>query len=435
MQGPSVPENVAACSCAEGRLDLFTIVDDGGLWQMTFVNGAWGGWQQIANIGSKLQPPAVANQVTAVSYARGRIDLFFTDGQQVWHMGYDERWYGPESIGSPPIPSSAGSSPIIPPVGTSRWGTDGIDVFVLGTDGNMWHSWFDGDWYDWESLAPGNVEFEPYLSSPFGGAEAPGLGATSWSPGRIDVFAINTAGLIHAWHDVPQNSAHSKNWGWEDLAIQSSAFPFEHMVGVEIATPTAAAWGPGRLDIFLSTTDEVAHKWYDGQSGWHDWESLTPSPPYIFGPPSVASWGLNRLDVFVPASGTIWQLTYDDTPNHQDFTVDVTSNSCGPTIDVSKVPGANTSINPPSGYVVDMTVDLDGGHAGISQIADENTPPGASGDTAKVNNYLANYDYHVDLTSNTARITGQLGNGCWKKLQGNYSPHFHRTYRVFFVHE
>ena len=116
-------------------------------------------------------------------------------------------------------------------------------------------------WTDWESL---------------GGVLTSGAGVSSWSSGRLDVFARGTdSALWHKWYDS----------GWSD---------WESLGGILTSSPAASSWAAGRLDVFACGTDSALwHKWYD--SGWSDWESLGGT---LISAPAAVSWGPDRIDCF-----------------------------------------------------------------------------------------------------------------------------------------
>jgi hypothetical protein len=122
--------------------------------------------------------------------------------------------------------------------------------------------------------------------------------ATSWGPGRMDVFAYGVngkgaVGLLHTW-------AINDTWvnKWEVLGT-----------GLMQGNPAAVSWGPGRLDVFVTGGgNRRAHKWFDSShwSGWEDMESGT-----VYSSPAVTSWGPGRLDVFAHGpNGHLRHMTY-----------------------------------------------------------------------------------------------------------------------------
>lgn len=76
------------------------------------------------------------------------------------------------------------------------WGEGRIDVFAKGSDGGLWHKWFDQNgWSVWEKL-PGGIKDSP--------------SAASWTTGRLDVFGTGEVGdLYHWWFDSKWNGPES----------------------------------------------------------------------------------------------------------------------------------------------------------------------------------------------------------------------------------
>lgn len=108
-----------------------------------------------------------------------------------------------------------------------------IDIVAIGADSQMYHkAWSNAHWHEWENLG-GNFA-----------AEAPALVASSKN--RLDVFARDKASkvLMHsAWSD--------DEWAteWDSLDDQK----FEHRF-------VAQSWGPGRVDVFGTTDDQMYHR-------------------------------------------------------------------------------------------------------------------------------------------------------------------------------
>src|SRR6266542_1842373 len=159
--------------------------------------------------------------------------------------------------------------------GVSSWSSGRLDVFARGTDSALWHKWYESGWSDWESL---------------GGTLTSAPGAVSWDQGRIDVFARGTdSALWHKWYDS----------GWRD---------WESLGGVLASEPAVCSWSSGRLDVFARGTDSALwHKWYE--SGWSDWESLGGT---LISAPAAVSWEQGRIDVFARGTDSaLWHKWYD----------------------------------------------------------------------------------------------------------------------------
>lgn len=76
-----------------------------------------------------------------------------------------------------------------------------------------------------------------------------------------------------------------------------------------MSDPTVASWGAGRLDVFVTGTDNtMMYEWFD-ISGWHEWESLGGQ---LTSSPSAISWGSGRIDVFARWSNNTLQHRWFD---------------------------------------------------------------------------------------------------------------------------
>ena len=145
--------------------------------------------------------------------------------------------------------------------GVSSWAANRLDVFARGTNNDLMHRWYDGNWSGWESL---------------GGTLASDPAAVSWAGNRVDVFAGGpNDDLIHRWYDG--------NWSaWESLG------------GTLTSGPGVSSWAANRLDVFVrGPNDDLMHRWYDGN--WSGWESLGGM---LTSRPAAESWATNRIDVF-----------------------------------------------------------------------------------------------------------------------------------------
>jgi Repeat of unknown function (DUF346) len=77
------------------------------------------------------------------------------------------------------------------PVAVS-WGADRLDIFVVGTDGALYHKWWDG-----LAWGPSVTDYER-----LGGVCVGSPAAVSWAPDRLDVFVVGTdLALYHKWWD------------------------------------------------------------------------------------------------------------------------------------------------------------------------------------------------------------------------------------------
>lgn len=271
-----IMSNPSACSWGAGRHDVFAVGSDSRIWHYSRQEGGGSGWD------SPYPTLAVANvSPGAASAGPNRADVVFIDSANRVRHGYwtGSTWVTPADLGQPPGGLAAGigvaasaydvNRMIILAVNTSQtlyqrrfdgfgwgpwesmngatnatpavvsWSPNRIDVFVRGLDNQLWTTSYDFDmpgmgWFAWNNspgwaVVPGSVAI----------ASAPS--ATSWQPGRIDVFArIQSApGLIQF---TTRDSR-----GWSGAWATAGAIGF----GVTGAEALAAvSWGPGRIDVY-----------------------------------------------------------------------------------------------------------------------------------------------------------------------------------------
>jgi hypothetical protein len=192
-------------------------------------------------------------------YLRGHYQLWVQVERLDLPNGNQPTWHGPEDLGGACQYGLAAAS----------WAPDRLDVFTVGTDGQLYQRYRPGDaWSFWEAKG-GNLVGAP--------------GAVAWAAGRVDAFAINAADrmLHHTWWD-------GSRWQWE--AMTQHLAPLMCGYGAAVASQQA-----GHLNLFAIGADgHLQHAWWDGQR-WNGWEDLGGS---LGGAPGAVSWGPNRVDVF-----------------------------------------------------------------------------------------------------------------------------------------
>lgn len=129
----------AAVSWAARRIDLFWNDDADALWHRSFENGARRDPESLA--GELASAPAVTAwavdhmEVFAVHRWRRAVEPLL-GRHRVARLGVPRRLPG---LGRACAASSSGA--------------DRLDVFASGTDGAVWHRWWDGArWVEWEQL-------------------------------------------------------------------------------------------------------------------------------------------------------------------------------------------------------------------------------------------------------------------------------------------
>jgi hypothetical protein len=139
------------------------------------------------------------------------------------------------------------------------------DLFVVGKDAAVWHTWYDGSYQSWESLGG------QWQSSP---------AAVSLGPGHVEVFIRGQDNAI--WHRFYSN-------GWH---------PWWSLGGSTTSSPAAVASGGKRIDLFVRGDDNaIWHKRWSPETDWPaGWESLGG---HWQGGPAAESLNVNHVEVLV----------------------------------------------------------------------------------------------------------------------------------------
>ncbi len=234
-----------------GKLDVFVIGFDGRVWAAALNrktnNGEWRGWWSVLNAVS-----IIGTKVGVVSRHPDLLDIFMvgTDGNiytAAWDQNRDNEgeWRGWWQIANgKALPGSL--------VSAASRGINNLDVFVAGTDGRVWTAaWAGAEWAGWWPVL--NLEVLP--ASP--------VSAISRAPDWLDVYVTGKNGGIYSasWHPSFTDGWH----GW--WAILDPNGPFKVQPGSPIAV---ASSGPDHLELFVVGLDGGVWKLDWGPETWGD---------------------------------------------------------------------------------------------------------------------------------------------------------------------
>jgi hypothetical protein len=151
-QGRNTP---FAVSWGTDRIDVFTRGSDGGIWLNNTSNGGtnWSGWNSLGG-GSSL----TYSEPTAESWGANRLDVFENkdDSGAIYHKWWDGSAWGPAGqTGAWEYMGTVAGTIDAPEV--VAWGPVRLDIFLVGTGGELWHKWSNGGAWGptqetWESL-------------------------------------------------------------------------------------------------------------------------------------------------------------------------------------------------------------------------------------------------------------------------------------------
>ena len=188
------------------------------------------------------------------------------------------------------VPSIANGTPLVVTMPSGR-----TDMFVLGSDGNVWQSTCRKDctkrssfssWTSGPGRPPGGATSDP--------------GGVAWGEDRIDLFIRGA--ISNVWH---QTFADGRWFGWEDLDGRTASYPI------------ASSWSQGRIDLFaLCGDNRLWHRYCnagDTQPTCRalNWAAWSPDPggpgvPAITTGDAVGSNG-SRIDMAVRGNdGALW---------------------------------------------------------------------------------------------------------------------------------
>jgi hypothetical protein len=246
-----------------------------------------------------------------LSRASNHVEFFArgTDGQ-MWHKYWDgASWNGPGVLGG-----ACSTGP-----GVAARSSSQMDVFVVATDSQIWTTW----WTAASGWAGG--------WAPMGGIGTSAPAACSQSAGHMEVFVRSTDnGIWHKWWSTAGGWA----GGWAPLGGSASS------------APAAVSRVNGRMDVFVLSGNQLYTTWYDAATGWAGgWASLGAPPSGCASSPAAACWGGIRVDVFVRANdGKLWRRFYEQRTDGSKWQWSGWEPVYGATVDsaaavVSRVPG------------------------------------------------------------------------------------------------
>jgi hypothetical protein len=297
----------AVCSWGPGRLDVFATGTNYHLWHTWWDGTGWHSWEDLGDPSF-----GIGSAPTAVSWGAGRIDVFATGGvgvSNLLHKWFYNGWHDWENLGVPPGKDLSGYSGIFgysAPAACS-WGNGRLDIFALGSDGQLWQLWFSSGWHDWYPLGRPSG----YLVG------SPGAVATvSWGYQRIDIFIRGGDGnLWQLWYNGAWQPWHrfddTRNLGVSPYETSGCNTAY----GYEFYAPAVCSMGANRLDVFfVNHYGYLEQLWFNGA-----WQPLYQVGGYYFmsASPSAVTWQSSvlgsppRMDIFTRGYDfALWQLYY-----------------------------------------------------------------------------------------------------------------------------
>ncbi len=282
IAGPRLPggTSIQVVSRSTDKLDIFAADETGRIltaaWEPGFTDG-WHGWHAIRD--GRAAPGAV---VSAASRSADKLDVFVTgtDGQvytAAWEPGFTDGWHGWWPIAGVSVPQGA---PI--QVAVSR--LDTLSLFCTAIDGRvMTSSWspVQATWAPWTQVLDGRA--------------APGapVTAVSSAPGQIDLFVTGLDGRAYTARQPARRRGGAPWSGW--VAIGDARLP-------QGAPINAVSRSRGKLDIFATDLmgRVISAAWSpEGAQGWKGWWQIAGGQALPGAAVAAVSRAPDKLDIFV----------------------------------------------------------------------------------------------------------------------------------------
>ena len=184
LQAAGSPTLISSGACCSGRLDLFVRATNGTIWQLSAINGGWQSWT--------IRDGIATSDIAATS-----------------------------------------------------WGNDRIDVYVRGTDNDIYHAWQQPSTNSWHTF--GGINLQGTISTgAVGNPVVSALGSSS--AGRLDLYTRGSDACIYHYAQIVGTAQQS----WEKLG------------GNALTDPATAAQSNNKLHLFITSTGGVPfRKYYD----------------------------------------------------------------------------------------------------------------------------------------------------------------------------
>jgi hypothetical protein len=312
-------------NAAPGGLQLFAADTAGNLWTVSGnapddPSGVWAGgeWNTLANDANIVAGPPVAafNPTTELLEVFAITKATPTTPSSLWHIyqtAADGSWSAGELLGGPQ------GCEIVGNVSVGQNGPNpnnanyqALEVFLIGSDGQLHHIWQLGAWKGWsgwgDSLGAPPPGIAP-ITPPFNAGLGSGPCVGSNADGRLEVFVIgNDNSIWHRWQVAP-------NSGWSAWS-QLVSFQGEEALSGVLASSRETN---GCLAVFAYTVNGVI--FYMDQSapdnGWGQFTELMPMELSFASPPAASSCNQPpQLQLFVIGDDSaLWTTQQGDDTN------------------------------------------------------------------------------------------------------------------------
>jgi extracellular elastinolytic metalloproteinase len=261
--------SITAVSAAPNRLDLFLVASDGGVYTTSRPgpSTAWADWSRVGTANDRVP---LLTPITAISIAPGRLDLFVVaaDGgvYTTSRGGPTATWADWSRIGT-----ASDRAPLLTPVAAVSATSGQLDLFLIAADGGVYTTSRDGPsaaWADWSRIGM-TTDRVPLLTP---------VAATSATPGRLDLFLVAAdGGIATSTRDSPTGSWAD----WSRAGAASDRVPLLTPVAATSAVPNRLDLFLVASDggVYTTSRPGPSTAWADwSQVGTGGVEAPVPSP-------------------------------------------------------------------------------------------------------------------------------------------------------------
>jgi len=200
----------------------------------------------------------------------------------------------------------------------STWGSPRLDAFVAGTDGVLYHRFYDGTTWTWESLpgekptsdasviSPANGQIYVFMRGHDNALYYRNFTAAAWSASwtRLGgVLASEPAAVSVGGGTIIIFVQGADNHLWY-YTLGGATPGWSNAGGMLAAAPAAVSVSAGQANAFVLGTDRALWEWVSSAPANMQWNDLAGQ---IIGRPAATSRDGTNLDVFVDGvDGQLW---------------------------------------------------------------------------------------------------------------------------------
>jgi len=247
-----------------GQYKMFIAANDGDLYVAKWPPGATP-FVRLGNIGAP-QDGWNVNLCAVGNINNGNVEIFANSadnkrllhayidgGQGAWNGFRDDR---------PGL--SFSKAPIDTILSVDNYGIRHLELFLLTTDNDLYHNYYDGNWHGWSNDRP-HLGLSPNII-PVSIATVPN------NSGGVEVFLATTNGEIYHNYYNKDTATGWRGWSSTDTGLQLPPSLWAAKVFANWWTPQQAALENTAVEVFLISKSRALYRNELNRFGWRGWE-------------------------------------------------------------------------------------------------------------------------------------------------------------------